>query len=114
MAMGAQCTITNDTGSNIVFSSVGQVNDDSTWSVNPAPGTVIADGGTCVISMGNRSVFPRGVGFNAQFVAPSLKTGGIYLDDPAVGAHHFDFSGDYNYKATNPSSNNYYVTITAK
>ncbi|MBL4705263.1 MAG: hypothetical protein JKY54_12130 [Flavobacteriales bacterium] len=112
MSMSASCTITNNTGKVIVFSSITKLNDDSTWGVTPPVGTKIANGGTCVVSMGNASVFPKGVGFNASFVDASLDSGTISLDDPAVGAHHFSFNGNFTYTQTNPNGNSYGIIIT--
>lgn len=109
--MSASCTITNNTGGIIVFSSIGQVNDDSTWSIHPPVGTKIANGESCQIAMGNGSFFPRGVGFNASFVDSSLNTGGVYLNDPAVGEHHFEFNGRFNFSDSNPNGNSYNVDI---
>ena len=54
----------------------------------------------------------RGVGFNSTFVDSNLDVGTIYLDDPAVGKHHFSTSGNFKYKIENPNGNSYTVTIT--
>jgi|GEM_PF-3104225 len=94
-----------------MFTNISQVNDDSTWSIQPPVGTKLPNGGSCQISMGNSSFFPKGVGFNALFVTASLSTGQVYLDDPAVGEHHFSFNGNFKFNVTNPSGNSYVVTI---
>lgn len=116
MAMGASLEIINQTGSAIMFTQINQVNDDATWSVVPPAGTVIANGGSTTISMGNASVIiaPRGVGASCVFVCQgNFKAGSIYFDDPAVGAHSFDFdqSGVFKYDVQNPTGNSYVVTI---
>lgn len=101
MAMSASTKIVNNTGSVIKFTNVSQVNDDATWDVNPAAGTDITNGNSMLISMGNSSVFfaPKGVGFNATFVCQSnFQIGSVYLDDPAVGAHHFDYGNQEIFK----------------
>ncbi|MEP2024841.1 MAG: hypothetical protein ABJH98_13205 [Reichenbachiella sp.] len=111
MAMGASCEIVNNTGHVIVFTTISQVNDDSTWNIKPPVATKIANGDNCLISMGNSSFFPRGVGFDAQFVDSNLNPGRIYLDDPAVGKHEFTFNGNFKFTQTNPSGNSYVITI---
>jgi hypothetical protein len=112
MSMSASCIITNNTGGTIVFSTINKVNDDSTWSVNPGVGTKIKDGGTCQIAMGNASFFPKGVGFAASFVDSNLDTGGVTLDDPALGKHEFTYNGNFTFTAANPNGNSYTVNIT--
>lgn len=118
MSMGASCTITNNTGAVLVVTQISQVNDDATWSAPPV-GTKIANGQSVQISMGNASAFPfvRGVGFNLGFIDLSSGIlGGIYLDIPAVGAHHFSYANQqtFNYPTTNPSGNTYNVGISLK
>ena len=115
MSMGASCSIKNNTGNTLVVTSVSQVNDDATWSA-PSIGTKIANGESVTISMGNASAFPfvRGVGFDLGFIdLGSAVLGGIYLDDPAVGAHHFSYTNQqiFKYDTTNPSGNTYNVEI---
>ena len=116
MAMGASTQIVNETGGIIMFTFIKQVNDDATWSIEPSVGPKIENGKSCTISMGNSSFppFVRGVGFNAQFVNENFELGSIYLDDPAVGKHHFSTGGPFNYKIDNPSGNAYIVTVTPK
>lgn len=115
MAMSASTTIVNSTGVKIKFTNISQVNDDATWAIQPGVGTLIDNGSSCLISMGNSSVIfaPKGVGFDATFVDQNLNIGRIYLDDPAVGAHHFQTGGDFKFDIQNPSGNNYTVTIQA-
>ncbi len=114
MSMGASTQIVNNTSGIIVFTSITKVNDDATWSINPPVGTKIKPGESCTISMGNSSFFPRGVGFNSEFINADLDLGGIYLDDPAVGKHHFNTNGDFNYAITNSSGNSYVVEVSNK
>lgn len=113
MAMSASTALVNKTGRMIMFTSITQVNDDSTWDVNPAAGKKIQDGEQCLISMGNSSafIFPKGVGFEAHFVDSDFNIGGVTLDDPAIGKHEFSYSGNFNYKEENPSGNSYVITI---
>ncbi len=114
MSMSASCEIVNNTGKVIVFTNISQVNDDATWSINPPVGSKIQNGESCLISMGNSSVIfaPRGVGFNAVFVDADLDTGQVYLDDPAVGAHHFQFGGNFQFADSNPNGNSYVVEVS--
>jgi hypothetical protein len=117
MAMGASLQIVNNTGSAIKFTQIAQVNDDATWSVVPPAGTLIKNGSSVTISMGNASIIiaPRGVGASCIFMCQrNFEAGSIYFDDPAVGAHSFDFdqSGVFNYDVQNPTGNSYVVTIT--
>ena len=116
MAMAASTQIINKTNEVIMFTSISKVNDDSTWAIEPSVGTQIDVGDSCTISMGNSSVppFVQGVGFNAQFVDSSFQLGKIYLDDPAVGEHHFSTGGNFNYKITNPTGNTYVVEVSDK
>ena len=113
--MSASCTITNNTGSAIIITNMGTVNDDAAFTA-PAVGTTIQNGDNFTISMGNDSVFfaPRGVGFNFGFICQGNFTlGGIYLDDPAVGAHQFSYSNTavFNYPTQNPGGNVYTIQI---
>ena len=94
---------------------MGQVNDDSTWSAPPT-GSKYNNGESFTIAMGNSSVpfAPQGVGFNMGFVCQSnFEAGGIYLDDPAVGAHHFTYGNTsvFSYPTQNPSGNSYTIQI---
>lgn len=116
MSMSASCKITNSTGGLIVFTNINQVNDDATWSITPNNTSKIKNGDSCQISMGNSSVIfaPKGVGFDATFVDSNLDTGRIYLDDPAVGEHHFTTGGNFNYEISNPNGNSYFIVITKK
>lgn len=109
--MSASCKITNNTGVTIIFTNISKVNDDATWSIQPLPHTKIANGESCQIAMGNNSIFPTGVGFKASFVDANLQAGIIYLDDPAVGEHHFTFNGNFRYTESNPNGNSYYIAI---
>lgn len=111
MSMSASCTITNKTGGVIMFTTINKVNDDATWGINPPVRTRLENGQSCQIAMGNSSIFPRGVGFNATFVDGNFNVGDIYLDDPAVGAHHFAFNGNFQFTDSNPAGNSYDVTI---
>ena len=111
MSMGASTQIVNNTSGIIMFTSIRKVNDDATWSINPPVGTKIKPGDSCTISMGNASFFPRGVGFDSEFVNTNLDTGGVYLDDPAVGKHHFSTNGNFKFTITNPSGNTYVVDV---
>lgn len=116
--MSASLEILNNTGSDIMFTSVDQVNDDATWSA-PSAGQVLSTGNNVVIAMGNSSVFfaPQGVGADVKFICRSnFGMGQIYFDDPAVGAHSFNFdsSGLFNYEVKNPSGNSYIVAITLR
>lgn len=116
MSMSASLQIINNTGSDIMFSSVEQVNDDATWNA-PSSGQILTTGNNVVIAMGNSSVFfaPKGVGADVRFVCRSnFGLGQIYFNDPAVGAHSFNFdnSGLFKYEVTNPSGNSYVVNIT--
>jgi hypothetical protein len=118
MAMSASLTILNNTGSDIIFTAVSQVNDDATWSA-PGIGDTLSTGNSTVIAMGNSSVFfaPKGVGANVYFICKSnFAIGQIYFDDPAVGEHSFAFdqSGKFNYAVSNPQGNAYTVAITLK
>jgi hypothetical protein len=118
MAMSASLEILNNTGSDIMFTNVGQVNDDATWSA-PNIGDTLATGKSATIAMGNSSVFfaPKGVGANVFFISKNtFSIGQIYFDDPAVGEHSFNFdqSGKFNYAVSNPSGNSYVVAITLK
>jgi len=110
--MSASTRITNNTGGIIKFTSISQVNDDATWDVQPGVGNIIQNGESCLISMGNSSFFPKGVGFNATFVDSDLSIGKVYLDDPAVGTHHFTTGGDFKFDIQNPSGNTYLVNVT--
>ncbi len=117
MSMSASTKIVNDTGSEIMFSSVSKVNDDQTWDVTPSVGTHIKNGDNCLIAMGNSSVpfAPKGVGFKADFVCQSnFQAGSIHLDDPAVGKHEFKFYNKevFHFHTTNPSGNTYVVTVS--
>ena len=117
MAMSASTRIYNNTGGIIKFVSISQVNDDATWDIQPSVGSVIQNSDSCLIAMGNSSCppFVRGVGFNAKFVDSNLDLGGVYLDDPAIGAHSFNNTGDsFDFRVTNPSGNSYEVYITKK
>jgi hypothetical protein len=118
MSMAASLEILNNTGSMIMFTSIDQVNDDATWSA-PSKGDKLQTGKSATISMGNSSVFfaPRGVGADVRFIcAQNFEMGQIYFDDPAVGAHSFQFdqSGNFNYAVTNPTGNSYVVAVTLK
>lgn len=117
MSMSASLEIVNNTGSNILFTQIGTVNDDATWSVVPPTGTIIPTGKSQSIAMGNSSIIPfvRGVGANCVFMCQNnFKPGTIYFDDPAIGPHSFNFdqSGVFNYDVQNPNGNSYIVTIT--
>lgn len=117
MAMGATLQIINSTGSAIMFTGINQVNDDATWSVVPPAGTQIPNGQSVVIGMANSSVFfaPRGVGASCVFVCQSnFAAGEIDFDDPAIGAHSFNFGNTavFDYTVTNPSGNTYVVQIS--
>lgn len=117
MAMGSVLTIVNATGSNIMFTNISQVNDDTTWTVKPQAGTLITNRGQVSIEMGNSSVFiaPRGVGADCSFMCQgNFQAGNIYFDDPAVGAHSFSYGNTevFSYMAQNTSGNNYTVTIS--
>jgi len=115
MAMSASCTITNNTGATIMITNMGEVNDDAAFTA-PAVGTMIPNGQQFTISMGNDSVFfaPRGVGFNMGFICQgNFQLGGIYFDDPAVGAHSFSYTNTpvFNYPTQNPGGNVYTIQI---
>jgi hypothetical protein len=121
MAMGASLQLVNKTGYKIQFTSITQVNDDATFNINPAVGSIIDNDQSCLISMANSSVpfVPKGVGANAVFsCSVEFGSGGtIYFDDPAVGEHSFQFSsipapGAFKYDVQNPDGNSYVVTIT--
>ena len=115
MAMSASLQIMNNTGSDLMFTSISPVNDDSTWSA-PAEGSVLASGSSDTISMGNSSVIfaPKGVGCNVKFICKdNFELGQIYLDDPAVGSHSFHFGneGVFDYVVENPTGNSYVVKV---
>lgn len=113
--ISATVTVKNECSSFIVFTSVGQVNDDAEWSVSPAVSTKLQPGQTMTIGMGNESApFPKGVGFSSQFIDSQYEVGSLGFDDPAVGAHSFSSGGPFNFAITNPSNNNYVVVITNK
>lgn len=114
MSMSASTQIINDTSGILMFTTIGKVNDDATWAINPPVGTKLNNGESCTISMGNASFFPRGVGFAAEFVTAELETGGISLDDPAVGKHEFTTNGNFNFAISNPNGNSYVVKVTNK
>lgn len=117
MAMAASLQIKNKTGGKILFTQVSQVNDDATWSA-PGPGDVLNNDASVTIAMGNSSfLFVRGVGANIGFISEKVfALGQIYFDDPAVGAHSFNFetSGVFNYHVSNPDGNSYIVDISLR
>jgi len=118
MSMSASLQIINNTGSMIMFTSIDTVNDDATWSA-PPDGYRLPTGQSATISMGNSSVFfaPRGVGADVRFICQgNFEMGQIYFDDPAVGAHSFQFdqSGKFDYAVANPTGNSYVVSVTLK
>lgn len=102
MALSASLQITNNiesgannAGTSITFTSIQQVNDDSTWSV-PENNSVLQSGITANLAMGNSSVFfaPKGCGAQVYFTYNYLQNGEIYsqygeiyLEIPAVGEH---------------------------
>lgn len=117
MAMTASCKITNNTGSEIVITSMGQVNDDASFQAPPA-GTKYANGESFTISMGNDSfpLAPKGVGFDMGFIClGNTQIGGVYLDDPAVGSHSFSYGNtkSFAYTTENPGGNVYDVNISS-
>ena len=113
MALSASLQILNNTGGNILVTNVEQVNDDSTW-VAPSIGTVIPNGQTVTIAMGNSSVFfaPKGCGCNFFFTDAQFQMGNIYLDIPAVGAHTLNGGSTvFKYVFGNTGGNSYNATI---
>ncbi|SMD34850.1 hypothetical protein SAMN04488029_2206 [Reichenbachiella faecimaris] len=118
MAMSASCTITNQTGSEIMITQMGKVNDDAGFTA-PSIGTKVSNGESFTISMGNDSfpIAPRGVGFNMGFIDfGNQQLGSIYLDDPAVGAHQFNYGNTpvFDYPTQNPGGNVYDIQIKVK
>ena len=60
---------------------------------------------------------PRGVGADVRFICQgNFEMGQIYFDDPAVGAHSFQFdqSGKFDYAVANLTGNSYVVSVTLK
>jgi hypothetical protein len=113
--ISASITITNNTGSPLTFTTVDQVNDDADWSA-PAVGSTLQPCASVTISMRNKSVIPpRGVGANIAFTCQiNTDSGSIYFDDPAVGAHSFDFGNEtvFSYTQANvESDNSYNITV---
>ncbi|HXM01223.1 MAG TPA: hypothetical protein VN939_01385 [Chthoniobacterales bacterium] len=117
MALSASLEVINNTGSEIVVSDVDQVNDDSTWNA-PSSGTVVLNGQSVIVAMGNSSVFlaPQGCGCNFKFTNAQSQTGNIYLDVPAVGEHTLNggtVENEFTYSFSNPTGNSYIATISA-
>jgi len=116
MAMSASCTITNNTGSTIIISAIGPINNDPGWSA-PGAGQKFKNGESFTIYMGGESlpITPEAVGFNLTFVCQShQQTGGILFSDPAVGAHSFTYANTaiFDYSTQNPTGNSFSVEVS--
>lgn len=111
MSMSALCTIINETGEPIIFTTITSTNEGYQWLVNPLSGTTITNGESCTIKAGNGIPFPSSVGFQAHFVALKSGRGVIYLEGSAVGDYQFHFDGNFKYLVHNSGGNNYTVIV---
>jgi len=115
MSMSSKIKIINTIDSTIIVTAMNKLNDDAVW-IAPRVGTSYKKGESFTITVENDSFTytPQGVGFKFEFVCiGNSKMGGIVLDDPGIGEHHFGFKNakTFDYPIQNPKGDDYVIEI---